>query len=195
MRPAELNGLLRRVRRGDLAPAAAARQILNEPLEKLEFATLDHERSLRAGFPEVVFGPGKTPQQLVAILGRLFRRSGVVLATRVSAEGREAVRRAFPRAEVYERSGAVVLRRRASRSQGRVLVVCAGTDHAADLVGIEGIGLAAVRPPSRGLDRLHRRVTTGIRCGALRAVVRADRVCSERKILTVGNINAEWIES
>ena len=93
MRQAELSGLLRRVRRGDVAPAVAARRILRDPLERLGFATLDHERSLRAGFPEVVFGPGKTPQQLVTIMGRLFHRNGVVLATRVSPEGREAVPR------------------------------------------------------------------------------------------------------
>ncbi len=127
MRPAELAALLNGVRRGAVAPAAAAKRILREPFEKLEFATLDHERSLRAGFPEVVFGPGKTPSQIVAIVRRLFDRNGVVLATRVSPEGREAVRRAFPRAEIHERSGAVVLRRRAGRGLGRVLVVCAGT--------------------------------------------------------------------
>jgi NCAIR mutase (PurE)-related protein len=175
MRPAELNGLLRRVRRGDMAPAAAARQILNEPLEKLEFATLDHERSLRAGFPEVVFGPGKTPQQLVAILGRLFRRSGVVLATRVSAEGREAVRRAFPRAEVYERSGAVVLRRRASRSHGRVLVVCAGT---ADLpvaeealVTARALGSRAELIADVGVAGLHRLLAHARELRGARAIV------------------------
>jgi NCAIR mutase (PurE)-related protein len=127
MRPAELESLLRRVRTGGVKPADAARQILHEPFERLEFATLDHQRSLRAGFPEVVFGPGKTPEQLVAIMERLFRRSGVVLATRVTPEGRAAVRAAFPRAEVHDRSGAVVLRRGRPRGTGSVLVACAGT--------------------------------------------------------------------
>jgi pyridinium-3,5-biscarboxylic acid mononucleotide synthase len=127
VRPSELSRLLERVRRREITPADAARRIRHEPLERLEFATLDHERALRAGFPEVVFGPGKTPEQLVAIMGRLYRRSGVVLATRVDAEGRAEVRRTFPRADVYDRSGAVVLRRRTPRAIGRVLVVSAGT--------------------------------------------------------------------
>ena len=127
MQPAELKTLLRRVRTGDVGLAEASKRIQNGSVERLQFATLDHERSLRTGFPEVVFGPGKTPQQLVAIVGRLFRRSGVVLATRVDEAGREAVRRAFPRAEVHDRSGAIVLRRRAPRGRGQVLVVCAGT--------------------------------------------------------------------
>ncbi len=127
MRPADLERLLRRVRRQELTPAAAARAIRHAPLERLEFATLDHERALRAGFPEVVFGPGKTPDQLVAIVERLYRRSGVVLATRVDAAGQARVREAFPSAEIHERSGAVVLRRRRPRPRGRVLVVSAGT--------------------------------------------------------------------
>jgi pyridinium-3,5-biscarboxylic acid mononucleotide synthase len=160
MRPAELNALLRRVRRGDLPPAEAAKQIQREPIERLAFATLDHERALRAGFPEVVFGPGKTPAQLVAILDRLYRRSGVVLATRVSPEGREAVRAAFPRAEIHEASAAVVLRRRRPRGRGAVLVVCAGT---ADLPVAEEALVTATTLGSRteliadvGVAGLHR---------------------------------------
>jgi hypothetical protein len=116
------------VRRGEVAPAAAAKRIRHAPVERLAFATLDHERALRSGFPEVVFGPGKTPEQLVAIGSRLLARHGLVLATRVAPEGREALAAAFPRAEVHERSGAVVLRTRAAkRGVGRVLVVSAGT--------------------------------------------------------------------
>lgn len=160
MRPAELNALLRRVRKGEVPPADATRRIMREPFERLGFATLDHERAMRAGFPEVVFGPGKSVAQLVAIVGRLYQRSGVVLATRVSPEGREAVRRAFPRAEVHERSGAVVLRRRRPKGRGRVLVVCAGT---ADLPVAEEAVVTATTLGSRveliadvGVAGLHR---------------------------------------
>jgi NCAIR mutase (PurE)-related protein len=127
VRRSELTTLLRRVKSGAVSTTEAARRLSAEPLERLEFATLDHERALRSGFPEVVFGPGKTPSQLVTILGRLFRRGGVVLATRVDAAGIVAVRRVFPAAQIYERCGAVVLRRRPPRGRGSVLVVCAGT--------------------------------------------------------------------
>jgi NCAIR mutase (PurE)-related protein len=175
MRPAELTALLRRVRSGAVPPAAAARTLLREPLERLEFATLDHERSMRTGFPEVVFGPGKTPQQLVSIVGRLFRRSGVVLATRVDEAGREAVRRAFPRAEIHERSGSVVLRRRAPRGRGRVLVICAGT---ADLPVAEEAVVTARALGSRadlladvGVAGLHRLLSHGRELRAARVLV------------------------
>src|SRR5439155_10067017 len=127
MRPAELEAMLRRVRRGTISPARAAREIAEAPLENLGFATLDHQRSLRVGFPEVVFGQGKTPEHLVEIVGRLYRRSGVVLATRVPDEGRRALAERFPEARVHDRARAVVLRRRPARPRGGILVVCAGT--------------------------------------------------------------------
>src|SRR5688572_22224995 len=157
MRPAELAALLRGVRRGQVTPAHAARRIREAPLEQLGFAALDHQRALRTGFPEVVFGQGKTPVQLVAIARRLLARHGVVLSTRVDDAGRAALAAAFPGAEVHERARCVVLRHptrthagrgsaasrrngasaapgraprpgaRVKRGIGRVLVLCAGT--------------------------------------------------------------------
>ncbi len=129
MRPAELRALLREVKAGRVAPAAAARRIGAAPVEPMGFATLDHHRALRTGFPEVIFSQGKTPRQVVAIAGRLYERHGLVLATRAGEEARAALAAAFPTAEVHERARCVVLRRRPARGagRGRVLVVCAGT--------------------------------------------------------------------
>ncbi len=76
MKRDDLPALLRRVRRGELSPARAAKLIAAAPLERLAFATLDHQRALRVGFPEVVFGQGKTPEQIVTIVGRLFAHGG-----------------------------------------------------------------------------------------------------------------------
>jgi len=59
VRQAELQTLMRAVRRGSVSPGAAAKRIAEAPLERLEFAALDHQRALRNGFPEVVFGLGK----------------------------------------------------------------------------------------------------------------------------------------
>ena len=82
---------------------------------------------MRTGFPEVVFGLGKTPAQLVAVVRRLYARHGVVLATRVDEAGRAALAREFPTATLHDRARCVVLRRRSPRARGRVLVLCAGT--------------------------------------------------------------------
>ena len=140
MRPAELRRLLGAVRRGSLSPAHAAKAIAEAPLERLGFATLDHQRALRVGFPEVVFGQGKRPKELVAIVGRLARRNGSVLATRVDEEGQAALAEAFPHAEVHERARVVIVRRRrptrrvkpsrngdAARKARGIVVLCAGT--------------------------------------------------------------------
>jgi len=177
LRPVELRRLLERVRRGTVAPAHAARVIAEAPFERMAFATLDHERSLRVGFPEVVLGMGKSPRQLVAIAERLARRHRVVLATRVDEAGRAALARAFPDAEIHERARLVVIRRagrgsRRARPAGRILVVCAGT---ADLPVAEEALLTARVLGSRadlvadvgvaGLHRLlaHRRSLRGAR--------------------------------
>jgi pyridinium-3,5-biscarboxylic acid mononucleotide synthase len=131
LQPDELKRLLQRVRRGSLTPARAAEAIAEAPFEQLGFATLDHQRALRVGFPEVVLGLGKSPDQMVTIVARLARRNRVVLATRVDAAGRLALARAFPGAELHERARVVIVRRGARRNRGqgrgRVLVVCAGT--------------------------------------------------------------------
>ena len=113
-----------------MTPADAARTLSAAPLERLAVATVDHQRSLRAGFPEVVFGQGKSPEDLVEIVARLARRNPVVLATRVDAGGRTALRAAFPEVEISDRARVAVVRgtaRRRPRPVGRVLVVCAGT--------------------------------------------------------------------
>ena len=172
MRPVDLQALLRAVRRGAVTTAAAGRRIAAAPMERLEFATLDHQRALRTGFPEVIFGQGKSPEHIVAIARRLYARHGLVLATRVDAPCREALAAAFPRAEVHERARCVVLRRRAARGTGRVLVLCAGT---ADLPVAEEALVTARSMGSRaeliadvgvaGLHRLlaHRRKLRGAR--------------------------------
>lgn len=119
------------MRRGSVTPAEAVKTLAQAPLEHLAAATVDHQRSLRAGFPEVVFGQGKSPADLVEIVSRLARRNPVVLATRVDARGQAALRAAFPRAEISERARVAVVRGvsrgRHPRPTGRVLVVCAGT--------------------------------------------------------------------
>jgi pyridinium-3,5-biscarboxylic acid mononucleotide synthase len=175
--PAELRALLRDVQRGGTTPAAAARRITAAPVERLGFATLDHERALRTGFPEVIFGQGKTPAQLVAIAERLLARHGLVLATRVDDSGREALAAVFPRAEVYERARCVVVRRRAARGQGRgrVLVLCAGT---ADLPVAEEALVTARTMGSRaeliadvGVAGLHRLLSHRERLREARVVV------------------------
>jgi NCAIR mutase (PurE)-related protein len=175
VRRAELDSLLRAVKRGRVSPVRAAKRIAEAPLERLEFAALDHQRALRNGFPEVVFGLGKSPEQIVAIVRRLHARHGLVLATRVEQPGRDALRAAFPHAEVHERARCVVLRERAARPRGRVLVLCAGT---ADLpvaeealVTARAMGSRAELVADVGVAGLHRLLAHRRRLRAARVLV------------------------
>jgi len=176
VRPAELTRLLGRVRRGTLSPADAARAIGAAPVETLEFATLDHQRALRVGFPEVILGLGKTPKQVVAIAQRLATRHRVILATRVEREAQRALRATFPAVEIHERARVAILRRgRRPGGVGRVLVICAGT---ADLPVAEEALLTAQTMGSRaeliadvGVAGLHRLLAHSRRLRGARVLV------------------------
>ena len=99
--------------------------------DDLGYARLDVDRARRTGDPEVVYGAGKTPQQVVGILGRLHDRhpDRAVLATRLSPDAQDAVRHALPAAVVDEVAGAAVLGPMPEQ-RGLVTVVAAGTSDA-----------------------------------------------------------------
>ncbi len=96
MRRAQLEDLLAGVAGGRLSPGQALERLRHFPSESLDFATLDHHRALRQGHPEVVFGAGKTTEQVVAICGSLVAASGGFLVTRASPEQQTALSAAFP---------------------------------------------------------------------------------------------------
>ena len=106
----------------------AMSQLRDLPYEDLGFAKVDHHRAIRKGFPEVIFGEGKSPEQVASIAESLARRSDRLLVTRASAEVYSAVRRSVPDAAYDDTARTVVVDRRTDRKlvQG-VLVACAGT--------------------------------------------------------------------
>jgi NCAIR mutase (PurE)-related protein len=123
-----LEKLLGDVRAGRLSPRQAAEALKGLPYEDLGFAKVDHHRALRKGFPEVVFGAGKTPAKVVAIVERLAARNPNVLVTRADPETYRAVAAGFPRARYHEDARCIaLLQERPERLPGRVAVVSAGT--------------------------------------------------------------------
>ena len=160
VRPEDLARLLEQVASGDLAPAAAAERLKDLPYEDLGFAKLDHHRSLRRGFPEVVFGAGKTPEQIAAIMARLGER-GPVLVTRASLEAASACRARFPELVEHPLARILMLPRPGTpKLPGRVGVVCAGTsdlpvaEEAA--LTLEFLGAEVERLQDVGVAGLHR---------------------------------------
>ena len=86
MTPQQVLELLEKVREGKLTPEQGLDRLKNLPFEDLGFARVDHHRTLRQGFPEVIFAPGKTPEQVVAIVKSLLRQKSNILVTRSNQE-------------------------------------------------------------------------------------------------------------
>jgi hypothetical protein len=124
----ELKLLFEQVRGGKVSADEAVQKLRHMPFEDLGFAKVDHHRSLRAGMPEVIFGPGKQPKHLAEIFGRLAERGNNVLATRVIEEQVRAVRKKLRKAEYNEVARTLVLRQKDEKTgKGTVAIVCAGT--------------------------------------------------------------------
>ncbi len=163
MTPERLRALLTGVAEGRIAPAEAERTLAWAPMEDASFATVDHHRALRQGFPEVVFGAGKTPAQTAEIARRIAARGEGVLVTRVSPETAEMLAEELPGIELNELGRTAWLapdEPLARRVRGPVLVVTAGTS---DLpVGEEAVATARAfgNPVERltdvGVAGLHR---------------------------------------
>jgi pyridinium-3,5-biscarboxylic acid mononucleotide synthase len=129
MRRERVRDLLTRVAEGSLPVDGALDTLSAEPVESLGFATIDHHRALRQGFPEVIYGAGKTADQVISIAQRIATRGDGVLITRVEPEAVLALREAFHGIE-YNPIGRTALLRPAeppSLSRDSVLIVTAGT--------------------------------------------------------------------
>jgi NCAIR mutase (PurE)-related protein len=128
MKPDAIRKLFQQVRAGKLSPDEAVDRLRHLPFEDLGFAKVDHHRVLRAGMPEVIFGPGKSPRQVAEVFARLARHGTNVLATRASEEQFAAVQAVSAKAEYRALARAIVLRQDAKKhGKGKIVVVSAGT--------------------------------------------------------------------
>jgi NCAIR mutase (PurE)-related protein len=124
----KLRDLLEQVKAGETGVDDAIGRLRHMPFEDLGFARVDHHRAIRVGMPEVIFGQGKTPEQILGIAQNLLARSQNMLATRVSPEAAALLLREIPDAEHFPLARIVrVWRERKTIGKGRIAVVCAGT--------------------------------------------------------------------
>ncbi|HVJ04300.1 MAG TPA: nickel pincer cofactor biosynthesis protein LarB [Candidatus Saccharimonadales bacterium] len=123
-----LKALLDQVHSGAVTPDAALEQIKTLPYEDLGFAKVDHHRAVRVGVPEVIFGPGKTPEHFVEIFTRLAERGNNVLATRTNGDQVALTVARFPRVEHNAMARTLVLRQKSeSLGKGTIGIISAGT--------------------------------------------------------------------
>ncbi len=122
-----LKKLLQDLRAGKVEVATVMERLRTLPYEDLGFAAVDHHRSLRQGFPEVIFCEGKSRTQIVAIARGLLSHGSPLLATRVEPEVARGLLRLDRRAVFHESARAVVIQRRTPIPRGQMLIVTAGT--------------------------------------------------------------------
>jgi NCAIR mutase (PurE)-related protein len=123
-----VSAILAKVKSGELSVAQAAQELRVLPYEDLSFAKVDHHRNIRLGFPEVIFGQGKTSEQIAAIAERLAERSEKILVTRASQEAFSAVKDKIEDAVYHSASRTIVINRsRQVNLKPGVTVVTGGT--------------------------------------------------------------------
>ena len=123
-----LRNLLEEIKGGKLSVDQGLERLRHLPFEDLGFARIDHHRALRQGFAEVVFGRGKTADQIEVIVKRMLPRKHNILVTRTREEVFRRVQALSPKARFHQESGTVVIQQDEEiRGKGTILVVSAGT--------------------------------------------------------------------
>jgi NCAIR mutase (PurE)-related protein len=174
--PKQIESLLRSVWEREVTPEDALGRLEEPPYEDLGYAKIDHHRQLRRGFPEVIYGPGKSIDQVQAILERLVVRGQNVLVTRTTASVFEQVHERYPDARFHAIAQAITLTvKPAVRLVGQVAVICAGTS---DLPVAEEAALTAEfngalvdRIFDVGVAGIHRLLDHSARIRRARAIV------------------------
>ncbi len=128
-----LRGLLENVQAGHLTIDEAMERLRSLPYEDMGFAKLDNHRQLRNGVPEVVFCPGKSNEQIIAILKRVLEHNTCAMATRAAPEVYAAVRKQLPDADYCEHARIITIgqyarsREEMAQDSNYIMVVSGGT--------------------------------------------------------------------
>ena len=129
MNKTDLTRLLEEVAQGTMGVNRAAQHLFNLPYEDLEYACVDHHRSLRKGFPEVIYGEGKTAGQIQGIMEKIISREAVVMATRIDPEKAAQITAAIP-GTTYHTDARILIwqnQKPAMTGRGTILIISAGT--------------------------------------------------------------------
>lgn len=129
MNEKDLKKILNDVSKGSMSDTQALEALKTLPFEDLGFANIDHHRSIRRGFPEVIYGKGKTSEQIIKIMQNMSLKKCPVLATRIDKKKAPKIKKAFPKAKYHPASGALTLTtgKIENKGCGMILIVSAGT--------------------------------------------------------------------
>jgi NCAIR mutase (PurE)-related protein len=184
-----LSAVFEAVRRGELSPAEAEAKVMaefgREATEQLGFARVDHDRAVRQGFPEVVFGQGKTPGETAQIAHAIVRRGHSLLVTRTTPAAFEEVTRLVPDARFHERARIIERRMDIPRGRGTILVAAAGTS---DIAVAEEAAVSA-EVMGNDVDRLY---DVGV-AGLHRLLAERERLYGARVIIAVAGMEGALV--
>ena len=124
-----LTRVLSMVAKGSLPVDKAVKQLATLSFENIDFAQIDHHRSLRKGFPEVIFGQGKTSTQIIGIMEKMFVHEEIILVTRLEKEKADKITLTFPDAQYFQDAKFLRLQKKAPKITGigNILILSAGT--------------------------------------------------------------------
>jgi len=126
--PEEAAKLLEEFRAGKISQAKVLAALGKEPVADLGFAQVDQHRALRQGFPEVIFGAGKTPAQVVKIAAEILKESDRVLITRIEPAHAKALKKKFKKAVHHGDARCVVVEKKKTKPRpGTIAILSAGT--------------------------------------------------------------------
>ena len=176
----QLRELLDRVAGGTTDTLAALEQLVEafraQPFEDLGFARVDHHRAIRQGFPEVVLGLGKTPEQIAGIAREIVSHGSTLLVTRATRAAYDAVSAVIPGATYHDTASVIALRQGdVAPGKGTIVVAAAGTadvpvaEEAA--ITSEVMGNCVERIYDVGVAGLHRLLGERTRLAAARVIV------------------------
>ena len=173
--------LLEQFRAGGVSREKVLHAFQAAPVADLGFAQVDTHRAMRRGFPEVIFGAGKTPEQVVRIAARLLKGEQTILITRVNEEHARALRRKFKAAVHHSEARCVTIQKRPQKVRpGIIAVVCAGTS---DLPVAEEAAVTAEIMGNR-VERIHDVGVSGLH----RLVGRLELIQSANVVIVVAGM-------
>ncbi len=124
----ELEEILKKVQQHEITAEEAFERLKDYPYQDLGFAKIDHHREVRKGFPEIVFGLGKTADQVLSIAREICRRGNSLLVTRVEPHVYEKLRAEIPGCQYNSLARAAYFeQKKAAPGRGKIVIVTAGT--------------------------------------------------------------------
>jgi NCAIR mutase (PurE)-related protein len=177
----QVRKILEEHKAGGISSDDALHRLRALPFEDLGFANIDHHRALRQGFPEVVFGAGKTVEQVGRIVESMDKNEHNILVTRATADQFQRVKQIAPEAEFHEGARAIaIIKDKTLRGKDTVMVVSAGTSD----MPVAEEAVVTLKVMGNHIDTLY---DVGV-AGLHRLLDRRDRLSKARVIIVVAGM-------